>query len=136
MDERTYQPELAMLQTTKEELDYIISQLRPMIMQDLKQYAVGVGEIELATTLEGITSFPAIQKLGGTVKVVEILLSTLQDNLDGLADEAKQATSAAQTAADNATAAATAASAATAEITTMKPNLVVAEEITDITEIL
>ena len=93
-----------MLQTTKEELDYIISQLRPMIMQDLKQYAVGVGEIELATTLEGIYSFPAIQKLGGTEKVVEILLSTLQDNLDGLAEQAKQATAEAQTAADNANA--------------------------------
>lgn len=129
MDERTYQPELAMLQTTKEELDYIISQLRPMIMQDLKQYAVGVGEIELATTLEGIYSFPAIQKLGGTEKVVEILLSTLQDNLDGLAEQARQATAEAQTAADNA-------NAALAEINTLSPNLVVAEEITDITEIL
>ena len=112
-----------MLQTTKEELDYIISQLRPMIMQDLKQYAVGVGEIELATTLEGIYSFPAIQKLGGTEKVVEILLSTLQDNLDGLAEQAKQATAEAQTAADNA-------NAALAEINTLSPNLVVAEEIT------
>ena len=129
MDERTYQSKLAMLQTTKEELDYIISQLRPMIMQDLKQYAVGVGEIELATTLEGIYSFPAIQKLGGTEKVVEILLSTLQDNLDGLAEQAKQATAEAQTAADNA-------NAALAEINTLSPNLVVAEEITDITEIL
>lgn len=118
-----------MLQTTKEELDYIISQLRPMIMQDLKQYAVGVGEIELATTLEGIYSFPAIQKLGGTEKVVEILLSTLQDNLDGLAEQAKQATAEAQTAADNA-------NAALAEINTLSPNLVVAEEITDITDIL
>ena len=129
MDERTYQSKLAMLQTTKEELDYIISQLRPMIMQDLKQYAVGVGEIELATTLEGIYSFPAIQKLGGTEKVVEILLSTLQDNLEGLAEQAKQATAEAQTAADNA-------NAALAEINTLSPNLVVAEEITDITEIL
>lgn len=91
-----------MVQTTKEELDYIVSQLKPVIMEHLRQYGVGVGEIELAISLEGVNSLPALMREGGVDKVVEVPLKLLSDGVDDVKNECIQATQNAINAADTA----------------------------------
>ena len=95
-----------MIQTTKEELDHIASLLNPTIMEQLKQYSVGVGEIELAASLEGVYSLPALQRGGGVDKVVEVPLSMITAPADDAIQKAEEAANNANQAAENANAAA------------------------------
>ena len=95
-----------MIQTTKEELDYIVSQLKPTIMEYLKQYSVGVGEIELAASLDGINSLPCLKREGGVDKVVEVPLQMVVEPSAGAIEEANAAAEKANTAAENANTAA------------------------------
>lgn len=94
-----------MNRTRKEELDYIASQLMPTIMERMKEYSVGVGDVELAPTLDGVSSLPALLRTGGVEKVVEVPLEMLTTDIDaaeGLyvkwTEEAKTATAQAQAA--------------------------------------
>lgn len=75
-------------QTKKEELDYIASQLKPVIMDMLKSYSIGVGQIELATSLNGVNSLPALMRVGGVDKVVEVPISLIMTGAEvaGLAE--------------------------------------------------
>lgn len=91
-----------MIQTTKEELDYIASQLKPTIMESLKQYSVGVGEIELAASLEGVNSLPALKREGGVDKVVEVPLSMVTAPAEEAIQQAEEAANNANQAAQNA----------------------------------
>lgn len=95
-----------MIQTTKEELDYIASQLKPTIMESLKQYSVGVGEIELASSLEGVNSLPALKRAGGVDKIVEVPLKLVTSPADDAIQQAEEAANKANQAAENANAAA------------------------------
>lgn len=91
-----------MIQTTKEELDHIASQLKPTIMESLKQYSVGVGEIELATSLEGVNSLPALKREGGVDKIVEVPLKLVTAPAEEAIQQAEEAANKANQAAQNA----------------------------------
>jgi hypothetical protein len=54
----------------KEELDYLAAKILPVVVQQLEQSAQGVADVEIVTTLEGISSLPALKKVGGTERVV------------------------------------------------------------------
>lgn len=91
-----------MIQTTKEELDYIVAKLKPKLMEMLREYSVGVGEIELATDLNGINSFPVVKRIAGVDKVVEIPLVLITDPALESIEEAKRAAAQANQAAQTA----------------------------------
>lgn len=91
-----------MIQTKKDELDYIASQLQPTIMESLKQYSVGVGEIELSASLEGVNSLPALKREGGVDKIVEVPLQLITAPADDAIQKAEEAANKANQAAQNA----------------------------------
>ena len=70
----------------KEELDYLAAKILPVVVQQLEQSAQGVGDVEMATTLEGVFSLPAIKKMGGTERVVLVPLTELKGETPTLAD--------------------------------------------------
>ena len=84
--------------TRKEELDYIAGQLTPVVFELLKQYGIGVGEMELAVTLDGVSSLPALMRIGGVDKIVEVPLELLtakadeaKERLDAMLEQGEQA---------------------------------------------
>ena len=98
--------------TRKEELDYIAGQLTPVVFELLKQYGIGVGEMELAVTLDGVSSLPALMRIGGVDKIVEVPLSLIGANaeeakkeFERMVQEMQAATDGCKTATDNCTAA-------------------------------
>lgn len=112
-----------MIQTTEQELQAIVAQLKPYIMEYIRQYSVGVGEIELATTLEGIYSLPALMRIGGVDKVVEAPLTLLRASVDDVVEECVNAAQAANTAAQTATEAGNNAVAAVSDLEELKVTL-------------
>lgn len=98
---------------SKEELQYIASQVQPYLLELVKSNGLDVDSIEVVEDTDGITSLPAYDNRGGTKKVVRVPLSTFskpaQDAADSLADSIAAASEAAEnanTAADNANTAA------------------------------
>lgn len=81
-----------MIQTTKEQLDYIVSQIMPTVLEHLREYGVGVGEIELAASLTGVNSLPALKREGGVDKVVEVPLDLLMSDVNQAVADCKEAT--------------------------------------------
>lgn len=112
-----------MIQTTEQELQAIVAQLKPYIMEYIRQYSVGVGEIELATTLEGVYSLPALMRLGGVDKIVEVPVELLQVAVSNVVDECVAATQSANTAAQAATDAGNSASAVIADLEELKTSI-------------
>lgn len=112
-----------MIQTTEQELQAIVAQLKPYIMEYIRQYSVGVGEIELATTLEGIYSLPALMRIGGVDKIVEAPLTLLRAAVDEVVEECVKAAEAANAAAQTATEAGNNAVAAVSDLEELKVTL-------------
>ena len=92
--------------TNQAELEAFCAYAMPVFLERLKAQAIKVGDIELATTLEGITSLPARQLLGGVEKTVLAPLNLLTKEVDANIQACIAATVAANTAASEANAAA------------------------------
>ena len=106
--------------TNQAELEAFCTYAMPVFLERLKAQAVKVGDIELATTLEGITSLPARQLLGGVEKTVLAPLSLLTKEVDANIAACVKATAAANTAASDANAAAKKVTDAVLEISQQK----------------
>lgn len=106
--------------TNQAELEAFCAYAMPVFLERLKAQALKVGDIELATTLEGITSLPARQLLGGVEKTVLAPLSLLTKEVDANIAACVKATTAANTAASEANAAAKKVTDAITDITTQK----------------
>ena len=94
------------LQTSQAELEAFYAKALPGFLEYLKTHGTAVGSIELAESLEGITSLPARFSLGGVEKVVLAPLKLLTKDVDTRIDACEAATAAAHTAASAANAAA------------------------------
>ena len=92
--------------TNQAELEAFCAYAMPVFLERLKAQAIKVGDIELATTLEGITSLPARQLLGGVEKTVLAPLNLLTKEVDANIQACIAATVAANAAASDADAAA------------------------------
>lgn len=92
--------------TNQAELEAFCAYAMPVFLERLKAQAIKVGDIELATTLEGITSLPARQLLGGVEKTVLAPLNLLTKEVDANIQACIAATVAANAAASDANAAA------------------------------
>lgn len=66
-----------MNQTKQEELDYLALQIIPVFMEQFKRYCTGVGDLELASSLTGVNSLPALLNIGGVYKIVEVPFSLI-----------------------------------------------------------
>ena len=106
--------------TNQAELEAFCAYAMPVFLERLKAQATKVGDIELATTLEGITSLPARQLLGGVEKTVLAPLYLLTKDVDSYIASCVAATAAANTAASDANAAAKRVTDAIVEISTQK----------------
>ena len=106
--------------TNQAELEAFCAYAMPVFLERLKAQATKVGDIELATTLEGITSLPARQLLGGVEKTVLAPLYLLTKDVDSYIAACVSATTAANTAAADANAAAKKVTDAITDISTQK----------------
>ena len=106
--------------TNQTELEAFCAYAMPVFLERLKAQATKVGDIELATTLEGITSLPARQLLGGVEKTVLAPLYLLTKDVDSYIAACVSATTAANAAAADANAAAKKVTDAIVEISTQK----------------
>lgn len=106
--------------TNQAELEAFCAYAMPVFLERLKAQAIKVGDIELATTLEGITSLPARQLLGGVEKTVLAPLYLLTKDVDSYIAACVSATTAANTAAADANAAAKKVTDAITDISTQK----------------
>lgn len=95
-----------MIQTTQRELEAFYAMAMPGFYEYLKSHSTSVGSIELATTLEGITTLPGRYNLGGVEKNVLVPLNLLTKDVDTLIDACVAATAEAKAAKANADAAA------------------------------
>ena len=106
--------------TNQAELEAFCAYAMPVFLERLKAQATKVGDIELATTLEGITSLPARQLLGGVEKTVLAPLYLLTKDVDSYIASCVAATTAANTAASDANAAAKRVTDAIVDVSTQK----------------
>lgn len=93
-------------QTSQLELEALSAILAPVFLEYLRTNGTAVDRIEIATSLDGITSLPARMSLGGVEKNVLAPLSLLTKDVDAQINAASQAAAKANSAADNAEAAA------------------------------
>lgn len=94
------------IQTSQLELEALCAQLAPVFLEYLRTHGTAVDRIEIATTLDGITTLPARYSLGGVEKNVLAPLKLLTKDVDVQIAACAQATTKANAAADNANAAA------------------------------
>lgn len=92
--------------TNQAELEAFCAYAMPVFLERLKTAAMKAGNIELATTLEGVTSLPSIQSLGGVEKTVRVPLTLLTKDVNLKIGECELVIVKAGTATDNANAAA------------------------------
>ena len=97
---------MGQIQTSQLELEALCAQLAPVFLDYLRAHGTAVDRIEVATSLDGITSLPARYSLGGVEKNVLAPLDLLTRGVDIQLDACVQATAKANTAADGANAAA------------------------------
>lgn len=75
---------------SKEELQYIASQVQPYLLELVKANGLDVDSIEIVEDTDGITSLPAYDNRGGVKKIVRVPISTFskpaQDVADSLAE--------------------------------------------------
>lgn len=109
-----------MNQTDIQELEMMCARFFPVFQDYLRRHSVGSGDIELATTLDGIYSLPCIYDLGGVQKTVRVPVVLLkQDAMEGVED-CRLAAEEARTAAGEANAAAKRVTDAITDITVAK----------------
>ena len=95
-----------MIQTTQEELELLCARFFPVFQEYLRRRSIATGNIELAVSLDGVYSLPALYDLGGVQKTVRVPLALLTRDVDMVITNCTAATTAANTAAANATSAA------------------------------
>ena len=111
---------MGQIQTPQMELEAFCAQLAPVFLEYLRTHGTAVDRIEIATSLDGITSLPARYSLGGVEKNVLAPLKLLTKDVDVKIAACQQATAKANTAADNANAAAKKVTDAITDISTEK----------------
>lgn len=111
---------MGQIQTPQMELEAFCAQLAPVFLEYLRTHGTAVDRIEVATSLDGITSLPARYSLGGVEKNVLAPLKLLTKDVDIQIAACQQATTKANTAADNANAAASRVTTAITDISAEK----------------
>lgn len=119
---------MGQLQTSQIELEALCARLAPVFLEYLRTHGTAVDRIEIAATLDGITSLPARYSLGGVEKNVLAPLSLLTKGVDEAIDSCLGAEAAANTAANNANSAAARAEAATEGLDEVRTEAVLAAE--------
>ena len=102
--------------TTNEEFEALCAALLPKFNEYLMRHSKNIFSCELATSLEGIKTMPALYDLNGVQKQVVAPLSLLTKNVDVEIAAAKKATTEANTAATKANDAAASVTKATADL--------------------
>ena len=83
-------------------MQYLAAQVTPHVLENLQAQAQGVSEVETALDLEGVKSLPAIKRVGGAEKVVEVPLEVFAAPATEAAEKVAEAVAAATDAADRA----------------------------------
>lgn len=104
--------------SNNQEFEALCARLLPKFNEYLQRHSKNIFSCELATSLDGISSMPALYSLKGVQKQVIAPLSLLTKDVDVKIEEAKHATEAANTAAAKANAAAASVTKATLDLTT------------------
>lgn len=89
---------------SNQEFEALCARLLPKFNEYLRLHSKNIFSCEIATSLDGIKTMPALYDLNGVRKQVIAPLSLLTKNVDAEIAEAKKATAAANTAAGKATA--------------------------------
>lgn len=108
---------------SKEELQYIASQVQPYLLELVKSNGLDVDSIEVVEDTDGITSLPAYDNRGGVKKVVRVPLSTFAKPAQDAADSLAESIAKADAAAENANAAAENANGVLDEIDSIKADI-------------
>lgn len=95
-----------MYQTNQAENEAFFAMVLPAFLEYVRQHAATVEGVELATSLQGISSMQCLQELGGVVKVVRVPLSMMTYNVNEAEQRANDAADAADAAAGRANTAA------------------------------
>jgi hypothetical protein len=103
--------------TTNEELEALCAALLPKFNEYLMRHSKNIFSCELATSLDGIKTMPALYDLDGVQKQVIAPLSLLTKDVDIEIEESKKATAAANAAAGKANDAAASVTKATTNLT-------------------
>lgn len=103
--------------TTNEELEALCAALLPKFNEYLMRHSKNIFSCELATSLDGIKTMPALYDLDGVQKQVIAPLSLLTKDVDIEIEESKKATAAANAAAGKANDAAASVTKATTDLT-------------------
>lgn len=111
---------MGMIQTSQRELETFYAMALPGFLDYLKVHGTSVDRVEMATTIEGITSLPGRYRLGGVEKNVLVPLELLTKGVDIQIEACREATLKANTAAENATAAASRVDQAIADVESVK----------------
>ena len=78
-----------MIPTTQEEMQAFYAMALPGFLEYLRSHQTAIEQVELASTRQGIVSFPATQSLGGVLKTVRVPLSMLTADIDAAEEEAR-----------------------------------------------
>lgn len=103
--------------TTNEEFEALCAALLPKFNEYLMRHSKNIFSCELATSLDGIKTMPALYDLDGVQKQVIAPLALLTKDVDIEIEEAKKATDAAKEAAGKANDAAASVTKATTDLT-------------------
>lgn len=93
---------MGMIQTSQRELEAFYAMALPGFLDYLKVHGTSVDRVEMATTIEGITSLPGRYRMGGVEKNVLVPMDLLTKGVDIQIEACREATVNAATAADNA----------------------------------
>lgn len=104
--------------TTNEEFEALCAALLPKFNEYLMRHSKNIFSCELATSLDGIKTMPALYDLDGVQKQVIAPLTLLTKDVDIEIEESKKATAAAKEAAGKANEAAASVTKATTDLTT------------------
>lgn len=104
--------------TTNEEFEALCAALLPKFNEYLMRHSKNIFSCELATSLDGIKTMPALYDLDGVQKQVIAPLALLTKDVDIEIEETKKATAAAKEAAGKANEAAASVTKATTDLTT------------------
>lgn len=106
------------------EFEALCARLLPKFNEYLQRHSKNIFSCELAKSLDGISSMPALYNLNGVRKQVIAPLSLLTKDVDTKIEEAQKATDAANTAADKANKAADSVTQATTDLTAERQKVV------------
>lgn len=79
-----------MTPTRQEELQAFYQQVLPGFLEYLRSHQSAIEQVELATSKDGIVSFPATQILGGVLKTVRVPLPLITADIDQAEEYARE----------------------------------------------